>query len=68
MDGLFDGFARFTGAFLDAPQQFIFLALGEGEIAIGEFAPFLFQFTFGDVPVAFDFECRHNVCFYSPPM
>jgi hypothetical protein len=30
------------------------------QIAIRERGPFLFQLAFGDVPVAFDFECSHN--------
>jgi len=31
------------------------------EIAIREFGPLLLQLALGDVPVAFDFECRHNI-------
>jgi hypothetical protein len=30
------------------------------EIAIRELGPLLLQLAFGDVPVAFDFECCHN--------
>jgi hypothetical protein len=30
------------------------------EIAISEFGPLLLQLALGDVPVAFNFECRHN--------
>ena len=63
MNGLFDGFARFASAFLNATQQFIFRAFGEGEVIVGELRPLLFQFAFGDVPVAFDFKFSHSSFF-----
>ena len=70
---LFDRFAGFAGALLDPANQFFLLAFDVLEIAIRELGPLLLQLAFGDVPVAFDFECRHNsVCFVifrldSPP-
>ena len=60
LDGLFDRFAGFAGALLNAAKQFFLLAFDELQIAIRERGPFLFQLAFGDVPVAFDFECSHN--------
>jgi hypothetical protein len=60
LDGLFDGFAGFAGAFLNPANQFFLLAFGELQIAIRELGPLLFQLALGDVPVAFDFECVHN--------
>ena len=49
LDGLFDRFAGFAGAFLNPAQQFFLLAFDELQIAIREFGPFLFQLAFGDV-------------------
>ena len=40
-----------------------FLALDILEVVVRELRPFLLQLAFGDVPVAFDFECVHNVFF-----
>jgi hypothetical protein len=60
MDGFFNGFASFAGALLNPSQQFILRAFGEGQVVIRERAPFLFQFTFGYVPVAFNLEFRHR--------
>jgi hypothetical protein len=61
--GLFDHFTGFAGALLNAAQKFIVLAFGELEIVIRELGPLLLQLTFGDVPVAFDFEFVHNTLF-----
>jgi len=64
LDHLFDGFTGFARTLLNPANQFFLLAFGILEIIIREFGPFLFQFTFGDVPVAFDFECVHiSLCF-----
>jgi hypothetical protein len=60
LDGLFDRFTGFAGALLNAAQQFIVLAFGALEIVIRKLGPLLFQLAFGDVPVAFDFECSYN--------
>jgi hypothetical protein len=60
LDRLFDRFAGFTGALLNAANQFFLLAFGKLEIVIRELGPLLFQLALGDVPVAFDFECGHN--------
>jgi len=60
LEGLFDHFAGFARALLNPANQFILLAFGVLEIVIRELGPFLFQLALGDVPVAFDFECRHN--------
>jgi len=65
---LFNGFAVFAGGFLDAADQLFLLALGVGQVVIGELGPFLFELALGDVPVAFDFECVHNgfvFCWFS---
>jgi hypothetical protein len=64
LDGLFDRFAGFAGALLNAAQQFIVLAFDELEIVIRELGPLLFQLALGDVPVAFDFECVHSALFW----
>jgi len=64
-DGLLDRFTGFTRPLLNAAQQFILLAFGELEVVIRELGPLLFQLAFGDVPVALDFECCHNVSFCS---
>jgi len=61
LHGLFDRFAGFARAFLNPSDQFFLFAFGELEIVIRELGPFLFQLAFGDVPVAFDFKCCHNV-------
>jgi hypothetical protein len=73
LDRLFDRFAGFTRALLNPANQFVLLAFGVLQIAIRKLGPFLFQLAFGDVPVAFDFECGHItfsfvfvVCFHSP--
>ena len=60
LDGLFDRFPGFAGAFLNPAKQFFLFAFDELQIAIRELGPFLFQLALGDVPVAFDFECSHN--------
>jgi hypothetical protein len=60
LDGLFDRFPGFAGAFLNPAKQFFLLAFDELQIAIRELGPLLFQLALGDVPVAFDFECSHN--------
>ena len=57
---LFDRFAGFASEFLDPANQFFLFAFHVLEIAIRELGPLLLQLAFGDVPVAFDFECRHN--------
>jgi hypothetical protein len=57
----FDCFTRFARALLNAAQQLLLHALDIMEIVVGEVGPFLFQFAFRDVPVAFDFECVHNI-------
>jgi hypothetical protein len=62
-DHFFDRFAGFASALLNTAKQFFLLAFGVLEIVVREFGPLLFQLAFGDVPVAFDFECRHNDSF-----
>jgi hypothetical protein len=57
LDGLFDNLAGFTGALLDAANNFLLLAFSVLEVVIRERGPFLFQPALGDVPVASDFEC-----------
>jgi hypothetical protein len=60
LDGFFDRFTLFTGALLYPAQQFIVLTFCKVEIIIRELGPFLFQLTFDDVPIAFNFEFVHN--------
>jgi hypothetical protein len=65
LNGVFDHFTRFAGELLNPAKQFFFLAVGVTEIVVRELRPFLFQFAFGDVPVAFDFKCSHIIfCFF----
>ena len=61
LDRLFDGFTSFAGALLNPAKQLFLFSFGVLEIVIREGGPFLFQFTFGDVPVAFNFECSHSM-------
>jgi hypothetical protein len=60
LDDFFNDLAGLAGALLDAADEFILFAFGDVEIVIGEGAPFLFQFAFGDVPVSFDFLGLHS--------
>jgi len=57
---LFDRLAGCTRALLNPANQFLGLAFGKLEIVVRKLGPFLFQLAFGNVPVAFDFECVHN--------
>jgi hypothetical protein len=58
-DGLFHRFTGFSGALLDAAQQFVLFAFEVLEVIVGEIGPLLFEGAFDDVPVTFDFECCH---------
>jgi len=40
---------------LNAPEQFLLFAFSEREVVVSQMPVLLFQFTFGHVPVAFDF-------------
>jgi hypothetical protein len=64
LDRLLDGFMGFAGALLDPAVQFVALAVGVLEIVIRELGPLLFQFAFGNVPVAFDFERSHSSSYF----
>jgi hypothetical protein len=57
--GSFNFFFGLAGAFLNAANQFIFLALGELQVVISELCQFLFQLALGNVPVSFGGECAH---------
>jgi hypothetical protein len=57
--GLFDLFLGLAGPFLDAANQFVFLAFGELQIVIGKLCEFLFQFALGNVPVSFGCKSAH---------
>jgi hypothetical protein len=59
--GVFDFRLRLAGAFLDAPDQFIFLAFDELQVVIGKLREFLFQLALGDVPVSFGGESAHMI-------
>jgi len=63
LDRVFDHFTGFAGEFLNSANQFFLLTFAVTEIIIGELRPFLFQFTLGDIPVAFDFE-RVHLCVF----
>jgi hypothetical protein len=58
-EGLGNFFVVLTGAFLDATDQFIFLAPDELQIIIRELGEFLFQLALGNVPVSFEDKCAH---------
>ena len=49
-----------TSAFLDAADQFVFLAIHKLQVVVRELREFLFQPALGDVPVAFHFQCVHK--------
>jgi len=59
--GAFNFFPGLTGAFLDAANQFILLALDELQVVIGELRKFLFQLSLGDVPVSFGGKSAHII-------
>jgi hypothetical protein len=59
VDRLFNLLLGLTGAFLNATNQFIFFALGELQIVIGELREFLFQLALGNVPVSFGSKYAH---------
>lgn len=56
----FDFFLGLAGAFLDASDQLVLLAVHELQIVVRQLRKFLFQLAFGDVPVAFHFQCVHK--------
>lgn len=60
-DRAFNHFTGFAGDLLNPADQFLLFAFSVGEVIIREFRPFLFQLAFGDIPVAFNFECGHIV-------
>ena len=59
-DRFFDRFTSFPGTLLDPAKKHIVLAFGALEIVIRELGPPLLQLPFGNVPVAFDFECNYK--------
>ena len=59
LDRFFDGFTGCAGALLNPANQFVLFAFDVLEVVIRELGPLFFQLAFGDVPVAFDFECVH---------
>ena len=59
--GAFDFFSGLAGAFLDAANQFVFLAFDELQVVISELCKFLFQFALGNVPVSFGGESGHMI-------
>jgi len=60
LDDLFDRFTGFASEFLNPADQFFLFAFHVLKVAIRELGPLLLQLAFGDVPVPFSFECRHN--------
>jgi hypothetical protein len=63
--GALDFFPGVAGAFLDAANQFIFLAFDELQVIVGELGEFLLQLALGNVPVSFGGESAHIIilCF-----
>jgi hypothetical protein len=51
-----------AAAFLDASNQFIFLAFDELQIIIRQAREALLQFAFGNVPIRFEFKDAHTAC------
>jgi hypothetical protein len=49
------------GDFLDAPDQLLLLAFDVLQIVIGELGELLLKSAPGDIPVALELECDHNV-------
>jgi hypothetical protein len=60
-DRLFNFFPRLAGAFLNATDQFVFLAFGELQIVIRKLRKFLFQLALGNVPVSFGCKSAHII-------
>jgi len=60
MERFFDRFESFSGCLLNPAEQLITLAFDVLKVFIRELRPFLFEFAFGDVPVALDFEFCHR--------
>lgn len=58
----------FSKTRLHTAKKFIFFAINEGQIIIGQLTIFLFQFPFDDIPVTFDFEFIHNVIWVGSPL
>jgi hypothetical protein len=59
--GSFDFFPGLPGVFLDAANQFIFLAFDELQIVIREPCKLLFQLALGNVPVSFGGKNAHTI-------
>ena len=64
MDGLFDGFTSFTCALLNPTIEFFLFTFDILQVIVREFRPLLFQLALGNVPIAFDFECCHDVSLF----
>jgi hypothetical protein len=62
--GAFDFLSGVASAFLDAANQFIFLAFDELQVVIGELRKFLFQLALGDVPVSFGGKSVHIIVWF----
>ncbi len=54
VDDFTNVFLGLAEALLQAAVKLVFLAVGEGEIVVGELTVFLFQFAFEFVPIAFE--------------
>ena len=59
--GAFDFLSGLAGAFLDAANQFVFLAFEELQVVIGELRKFLFQLALGNVPISFGGKSAHMI-------
>jgi hypothetical protein len=54
LDGVADLLLGLAQLCLQAPEQFVFLALGKEQVVIGQLSVFLLQFAFDLVPLAFE--------------
>lgn len=54
-------FLRFSGALLDAADEFISLSFRKLEDVICQVGPFLLELALQDIPVAFGFCRSHNI-------
>jgi hypothetical protein len=56
---LLHSFLGVSRALLNPPNQFVLLAFFVSKVVVCEFRVFLFEFSFGDIPVALDMKGIH---------
>jgi hypothetical protein len=59
VDELLHSFLGIPGALLNASNQFVFTAFFVAQVVVGQLCVLLFQFSFGDIPIALDVKCVH---------